>query len=334
MSIQQEERSAVLQARDLAKRYLVRQSGRRRSGPRQSFMAVLEFDIDLRAGQTVALVGESGSGKSTVARLLAQLIAATGGQVLLHGKQVNATRGRRRRAYVGQVQLLLQDPFASLNPIHTIRYQLSRVLRIHGYARSNADCDAQLDELLTRVHLTPPERFLDKFPHELSGGQLQRIAIARTLAAKPTVLLLDEPVSMLDVSIRLGLLNLLDSLRREENLAMLYITHDIASARYFSERTIVMYKGLAVEGGSSEEVTQAPAHPYTQLLIASAPDPHRTEEQQDTAETAGSGPGEWATGCVFARRCPFAMDVCRSMTPPVAELTAGHWTRCWLHAQQ
>ena len=170
--------------------------------------------------------------------------------------------------------MILQDPFASLNPIHTVRYHLTRSLRIHGHAGKNAaELEANLADLLRRVSLTPAERYLSKFPHELSGGQRQRVAIARALGADPDVLLADEPVSMLDVSIRLGVLNLLRDLKERLHLAILYITHDIASARYFADETMVMYAGRMVEGGDSETVTQSPAHPYTRLLISSAPDP-------------------------------------------------------------
>jgi len=212
-----------------------------------------------------------------------------------------------------------------------VRYHLTRVLRIHGYLRRGVDADELLGELLTRVQLSPPERFLDKLPHQLSGGQLQRVAIARTLAARPTVLLADEPVSMLDVSIRLGILRLLTRLKEEEHLALLYITHDIASARYFSEETLVMYRGHLVEGGPSEEVTQHPAHPYTQLLISSAPDPDRHGADDPPAARPPGRRRPDATGCPFAGRCPQTMDLCLHAMPEVTDLGEGHWARCWLH---
>ncbi len=185
--------------------------------------------------------------------------------------------------------MIFQDPFASLNPVHTVRYHLTRALRIHGNAGNDrrgpragarATCS-------TGCSLTPPERYLDKFPHELSGGQRQRVAIARALGADPEALLADEPVSMLDVSIRLGVLNLLRDLKERLNLAILYITHDIASARYFADETLVMYAGRMVEGGDSETVTQHPAHPYTRLLIDSAPDPDRIDRRRRRRPTRG-----------------------------------------------
>src|SRR6201996_225163 len=271
------EETVVLEAEGLTKHFPVRGGGREmlRSG-HQYVHAVDDVALSLHRGRVTALVGESGSGKSTVARLLAQMQPPTGGAVRLHGKEVAVRGGRRFRAYCRSVQLIFQDPFASLNPVHTVRYHLTRALKVHGHAGHGArELEEALAELLGRVRLTPAEQYLAKYPHELSGGQRQRVAIARALAAEPEVLLADEPVSMLDVSIRLGVLNLLRDLKEQFNLAVLYITHDIASARYFADETLVMYAGRLVEGGDSETVTQSPAHPYTRLLIASAPDPAR-----------------------------------------------------------
>ncbi len=295
--------------------------------------------LTLRRGRVTALVGESGSGKSTVARLLAQLYPRTAGTVRLHGEPVTVRGGRPFRAYARRVQLIFQDPFASLNPVHTVRYHLTRALRIHGNAgRTAADLDAALAKLLERVALTPAERYLDKFPHELSGGQRQRVAIARALGADPDVLLADEPVSMLDVSIRLGVLNLLRDLKERLHLAILYITHDIASARYFADETLVMYAGRLVEGGDSETVTQSPAHPYTRLLIDSAPDP---DQITGDAVAAGRerGDGEPPSlirppaGCRFHPRCPAAMPRCAADLPPRLEVgdRPDHWAACWLY---
>ncbi|MGO4856323.1 ABC transporter ATP-binding protein [Arthrobacter sp. 2MCAF14] len=325
----------VLEATGLGKTFNLS----RAVGGQRRVVAVDAVNLALCAGSTVALVGESGSGKSTVARLLAQLLPASAGVVRLHGEPVHPRTGRQRRRYVGEVQLLLQDPFASLNPVHTIRYQLTRVLRLHGNRSGRQRVEEQLEELLSTVQLHPASQFLDKYPHELSGGQLQRIAIARTLAASPSVLLLDEPVSMLDVSIRLGILNLLATLKQQQELAILYITHDIASARYFADEILVMYRGHVVEQGPSESVTQHPTHPYTQLLIESAPDPAR--RGRNAAEVAGIGQGGGAasaatpTGCPFARRCPYAMPVCSTEMPAVSAVdTEGHEVRCWLNTPE
>jgi peptide/nickel transport system ATP-binding protein len=344
----------VLEAIGLTKHFPVRRSLRGFFSKQQNVVhAVDDVNLTLRRGQVVALVGESGSGKSTMARLLAQLYPRTGGDIQLHGTSTHVRPGRQFRGYAARVQMIFQDPFASLNPVHTIRYHLTRALRIHGNAGKGADGLQQaLEQLLERVQLTPATRYLDKFPHELSGGQRQRVAIARALAADPEALLADEPVSMLDVSIRLGVLNLLRDLKERLSLAILYITHDIASARYFADDTMVMYAGRMVEGGSSEVVTQHPAHPYTQLLINSAPDPDRILGEgtpDDTEDTSGGEPPSLIdppSGCRFNPRCPHAMEICRTELPPrfdipvPVELSAHigtpvgeespHWAACWL----
>jgi peptide/nickel transport system ATP-binding protein len=323
----------VLEAEGLTKHFPVQRTGREalRRGSKVVH-AVDDVRLVLRRGTVTALVGESGSGKSTVARLLAQLQPHTGGEIKLHGDVVSA-RGRKFRAYCRSVQMILQDPFASLNPVHTVRYHLTRALRIHGHAgRGSAELEAALAELLGKVQLLPAEQYLPKFPHELSGGQRQRVAIARALAAQPEALLADEPVSMLDVSIRLGVLNLLRDLKERLDLAILYITHDIASARYFADETMVMYAGRMVEGGDSETITQSPAHPYTRLLIESAPDPDRIgagagagacPTRAESAEFGDSDdlgePPSLITppaGCRFHPRCPHVMDRCRTELPP------------------
>jgi peptide/nickel transport system ATP-binding protein len=291
--------------------------------------AVVDVDLDLFAGHTVALVGESGSGKSTIARMLAQLTKPSVGEILLRGTPIAVKGGRARRRYARSVQLLFQDPFSSFNPVHRLRYELTRVVKLHRDSRRK-EIDGVLGELLRTVQLSPPDEFLDKFPHQLSGGQLQRIAIARTLAASPQVLLLDEPVSMLDVSIRLGVLNLLNRLKEQEQLAMLYITHDIASARYFADSVQVMYRGHVVESGPAEAVTQNPAHPYTQLLIAASPDPARRHAPVAEVPRPSGAVDVAAGGCPFTKRCPFVMPKCAEM-PPKFELGPEHRAACWLH---
>jgi peptide/nickel transport system ATP-binding protein len=324
--------AAVLEARDLTRHYRLRRTGGM-FGRKTRLRAVDGISLALRAREVVALVGESGSGKSTVARVLARLEPATSGDILLDGEPVRTDSGRGFRDYCRQVQIVFQDPYSSLNPLHTVRYHLSRPLKIHHYARGGSDLEDRLQSSLARVSLGPASQFLDKLPHELSGGQRQRIAVARAIAAGPRVLLADEPISMLDVSIRLGVLNLLEELKEELDLAMLYITHDIASARYFAQTTLVMYAGELVEGGASEEVTQRPAHPYTQLLISSAPDPERLDRPVPGGR-AGEPPSLTAppSGCRFHPRCPFAMPVCSTTAPPAVRLDANHWARCWLHS--
>ncbi|MET0780484.1 MAG: ABC transporter ATP-binding protein [Microbacterium sp.] len=316
-----DEDAPVLQAVALRKYFKLR--------GKQIVHAVDDVDLALYRGKVVALVGESGSGKSTIARLLAQLMPATGGRLLLHGEDAT-TKGRRSfRRYVGRVQMIFQDPFGSLNPVHTVRYILTRSLRIHRGRLRGTEMEEALVELLERVQLQPAERYIDKFPHELSGGQRQRVAIARALAADPEVLLADEPISMLDVSIRLGILNLLQDLRDRLHLAILYITHDIASARYFADRTMVMYAGRIVESGDSESVTQDPKHPYTQLLVRSAPDPDDLEARAHGARGEAPSLVRPPSGCRFNPRCPFATDLCRTEVPPLMTVGAEREAACW-----
>src|SRR6266704_2436084 len=222
-------------------------------GAQQSVHAVEDTSFALYPGRATALVGESGSGKTTVARILAGLYSPSSGTIRFRGETAKLTDKSYLQAYRRNVQLVLQDPFSSLNPVHDVRYHLARPLRIFKHAQSRNQETEQILSLLNRVNLSPAEQFIQKYPHQLSGGQRQRVSIARALAVQPEVLLADEPVSMLDVSIRLDILNLLLRLKDEERLALLFITHDIASARYFAEDTLVMYAGQMVEGGPSDE---------------------------------------------------------------------------------
>jgi peptide/nickel transport system ATP-binding protein len=232
---------------------------------------------------------------------------------------------------------VFQDPFSSLNPIHTVRHHLERPVKLHQ--GQDAKVGQEIVSLMEQVRLTPAKNFLAKYPHELSGGQRQRVSFARALAARPSVLLADEPVSMLDVSIRLEMLGLLDDLRQRFRLAMLYITHDIASARYFADEILVMYAGEIVERGPAEEITQLPAHPYTQLLVASAPDPDNLgsvlrggSRRQGSAEVSGRPQNldRAATqGCPFNPRCPFADDRCRREDPALMPISDTRGAACW-----
>ena len=316
---------AVLEGRQLVKSFSVKQ-GRSPLARSTRVHAVENVTVRLEAGKVTALVGESGAGKTTVARMLAKIIKPDAGEVLLDGKR--APSGRPR-SYAAQVQMIFQDPFSSLNPVHRIRHHLMRPLEIHHMTGGNVD--KAIAELLSRVALKPAENFTNKFPYELSGGQRQRVAIARALAVRPRVLLADEPVSMLDVSIRLGVLNLLADLRDRDHLAILYVTHDIASARYLADTIVVMYAGQLVESASSVSLTDSPAHPYTQLLLSAAPDPDRTEPPHIDDRGAPPSLSAPPSGCRFHPRCPFAMDICKRQVPPSITVSEGHTAACWLH---
>jgi peptide/nickel transport system ATP-binding protein len=294
--------------------------------------AVANVSFGLYQGAVVALVGESGSGKSTVAKLLAGQERRTHGTITLNGKPIDIHGGRAFRRYKREVQYVFQDPFSSLNPVHTVEYTLARPVRLHQ--PEVKDVKKAVTALLEQVSLTPANQFIGKYPYELSGGQRQRVSFARALAARPNVLLADEPVSMLDVSIRLEMLALLNDLRTRLNLALLYITHDIASARYFADEVLVMYGGKLVERGPAEDITQVPAHPYTQLLIASAPDPDNLGSELKSVNV-GTGAGRAgnigpaATGCPFSNRCPLVVDKCKRDNPALQLLTPNRAAACW-----
>ncbi|MBU5423656.1 ATP-binding cassette domain-containing protein [Cellulomonas hominis] len=254
---------STLEFRGVTKKYRVRGAG--------EMLALDDVSFSLTSGETIALVGQSGSGKSTIAKIITQLERATSGDVLLDGQPI-PRRGRGLRRYRQQVRMVFQDPFASLNPYHTIRHHVERPLRLDHVVPKD-QVDAEVLRLLDRVHL--PADVVDRRPHELSGGQRQRVAIARALASRPSLLVADEPVSMLDVSIRLGVLNLLAELQRESDLGVLYITHDLATARHFSDRIMVLHHGVVVERGASDDVILRPQHPYTRALRDASPDPDK-----------------------------------------------------------
>ncbi|KSV70329.1 peptide ABC transporter ATPase [Sinorhizobium sp. GW3] len=234
--------------------------------------AARSISFSLHAGRALAVVGESGSGKTTCARIAMREYEPSEGRLLYKGKPVDAAGSKEIADYRRSVQMIFQDPFASLNPAHTIAYHLKRPLMLHRSDIRGAAVDEEIKALLRQVKLDP-EIVAPKYPHELSGGQRQRVNIARALAAKPEVIVADEPTSMLDVSVRLGVLNLLSEMKREMNLGLLYITHDIATARYVAEDIAVMYAGQIVEWGNTGKVIDNPAHPYTKLLLSAVPDP-------------------------------------------------------------
>jgi peptide/nickel transport system ATP-binding protein len=295
--------------------------------------AVDDVSFALRPGTITALVGESGSGKSTVARLLTRLYVPTAGRVVYDGKNLASTRSRRALLrYRSQVQMIFQDPFGSLNPVKTVKHHLVRPLRIHHvvpYDRINE----RVHELLETVGLAPAERFVSKYPHELSGGQRQRVSIARALAVEPRVVVADEPISMLDVSIRIGILNLMTDLKVQQNLAFLYVTHDLASARYVADDVLVMYAGQIVEHGPAEQVLSEPLHPYTQLLLDSVPDPSLGERAEiEVRKGHAAAAVDPPHSCRFVDRCPIAIDVCSQVRPELAEARPRHSARCHVNA--
>jgi len=292
--------------------------------------AIDELDLSLYEREIVAVVGESGSGKSTLARLFAMAAQPTSGEIRFRGRSLKEIRSRRDLlAYRGQVPMVFQDPFSSLNPVHTIGYTLDRGLKLHRPSLSRAEREAEAARALEAVGLSPARVTMAKYPHELSGGQCQRVGFAEALSYHPKLVLADEPVSMLDVSIRIGILNLMSDLREHEGVSFLYITHDVASARYIADRVLVMYAGHLVEEGPTEDVIQRPKHPYTQLLLSAVPDPRAELGLADTSDV-GEPPRviEPKEGCRFQPRCPYAVARCETETPILRELRPRRLVAC------
>lgn len=297
---------------------------------RKQVRALGGVDLDIAHGEIVALVGESGSGKSTLARCIARLEQPTAGTFLFEGEDIMVTSKRRAtREYRSAVQMIFQDPFGSLNPVHRIGHFLERPLRIHGAVSGRAALEAAKRRLMAKVGL--PDEMLDRYPHELSGGQRQRIAIARALAVNPRLLLADEPTSMLDVSVRIGVLNLLRTLCEEQGISMLYITHDLASARYLADRIVVMFAGEFVEGGDAMELLARPEHPYTKLLISAVPDPKRTDRFDEVERAQLRREVSHPTQCRWSGQTP---EPCSAEKPVFHRLSENpqHWVRCGLYA--
>jgi peptide/nickel transport system ATP-binding protein len=293
--------------------------------------AVDDLDLAIAEREIVAMVGESGSGKSTVARLLAKVYPPTAGEILYRGRNLASLRRRRDLlAYRGDVTMVFQDPYSSLNPVHTIGYAINRGIKLHRPELGRRERRQEAERILEAVGLVPAPRMLARYPHELSGGQRQRVGFAQALSYRPTVILADEPVSMLDVSIRIGLLNLMAELRRHQGLSLLYITHDIASARYIADRIVVMYAGHVVETGPVDDVLHRPEHPYTRLLLSAVPDPRVTASAVDAGEPPKVT--DPAPGCRFRFRCPYAEKVCGESTPSLRPTGSGRATACHLAA--
>ncbi|HEX3588827.1 MAG TPA: ABC transporter ATP-binding protein [Pseudonocardiaceae bacterium] len=297
---------------------------------RRTLHAVDDADLVINEREIVALAGESGSGKSTIARLLAMVYQPTAGEIYFRGKPLSGLRSRKDvMAYRGEVPMVFQDPFSSLNPAYRVSHGILRSLKLHRPDLSGDEQRAEAERVLEVVGMTPAADVLDRYPYEFSGGQRQRVGFAQALACRPKLILADEPVSMLDVSIRIGVLNLMASLREQEGVSFLYITHDIASARYVADRLVIMYGGHIVETGPTDEVLQNPKHPYTQLLLSAVPDPRAPLTV--TAETDRGEPPKVVNpqpGCRFRRRCPLAIDTCATVTPLPRLLAPNHTASC------
>jgi len=320
----------LLEVRGLTKHFPLRASLRAPFAPRRLLHAVDDVQLAIYPREIVALVGESGSGKSTVARLLALVYRPTRGEMLYRGRSIGTLRSRKEiLTYRSRVQMILQDPYSSLNPVYPASRGIGRALKLHGRAQSGRLRREAVERSLEAVGLSPAAEFVRKYPYELSGGQRQRIGFAQALACGPELILADEPVSMLDVSIRIGVLNLMAELRNREGVSFLYITHDIASARYVADRMFVMYAGHIVENGPVDDVLTRPQHPYTQLLLSAVPDP-RAPRATELAGDTGEPPRvvDPAEGCRFRSRCPQAIEQCGRITPRLRLLRPAHLAAC------
>lgn len=310
----------LLEVTDLKAHYPVRRALTQTvTGQRRRWVhAVDGISISLSRGEMLALVGESGCGKSTTAQAILGMITPTAGSIRLDGTEVAGLSERGLRQMRRRVQMIYQDPYESLDPRFRVRVTMEEPMQVHGIGSSRAERLRLAADALERAGLSPAEAYLDRYPHELSGGQRQRVAIAASLVLGPDLLLADEPVSMLDVSVRAGVLSLLDTLRRDGNMGILMITHDLSTAAHFADRIAVMYLGRIVEQGRAREVVRNPQHPYTKALLSVVPkrDPReRTRPQILTGETPN--PIDIPPGCRFRPRCPLAEDRCALTDPPL-----------------
>jgi oligopeptide/dipeptide ABC transporter ATP-binding protein len=325
----------LLTTRELNKWYGHEPSGLARlfGRPSTRLHAVCDVSITVRSGETLAIVGETGSGKSTLGRLIVRLEDPTSGDVLVDGQSVLGARGDRSQKLRRRVQIILQDPYSTLNPYRTVAASIGEVLKVHGM-QSRAERDRETDRLLEIVGF--PVSMRNQVPGQLSGGGRQRVSIARALAVGPEVIVADEPVSALDVSVQAQVLNLFEKLRDELGLAYVFITHDLAVVKRLADRIAVMYLGRIVEEGPADQIINDPKHPYTQALLDAAP--QLDAQQESLAERAmpslrGDMPNpiEPPPGCVFHPRCPAVMSVCRTTVPAVTEPESGRIVACHLH---
>lgn len=313
--------ASILEVRDLSKHYYLKGNN--------TLKAVDGVSFDVGAGETLSLVGESGCGKSTIGRTILRLVPVTSGSILIDGKRIDTLSGIRLRTLRRRFQVIFQDPFSSLNPRMRIRDILAEPIRNFKLARSSAELNAQISKLIDTVRL--PSDAGGRFPHEFSGGQRQRIGIAKALAAQPDLIVCDEAVSALDVSVKAQIVNLLQDLQADLGLSLLFISHDLAVVEHMTHRVAVMYLGKIVEIGTREQIFTKPHHPYTKALRSAVPLPDPTvKRERITLKGDVPSPINIPSGCRFHTRCPFAFDRCRKEEPAPREISAHHLSACHL----
>jgi oligopeptide transport system ATP-binding protein len=321
--------NALLEVRNLVKHFPV--GGGFLTGTRAVVRAVDGVSFTIGRGETLGLVGESGCGKTTAGRCILRLEQATSGSVLFEGRDLTTADERELRELRRKIQVIFQDPYSSLNPRMTVGQIIAEPLAVHGIVASGAARRARVNDLLRRVGLLP--QHAHRYPHELSGGQRQRVGIARALAMEPALIICDEPVSALDVSIQAQIINLLEDLQAEFGLTYLFIAHDLAVVRHISDRVAVMYLGKIVELANRQDLYDDPLHPYTKALLAAVPIPDPELEARRARVVLGGevpSPLNPPAGCVFHPRCPIAIERCRGEIPPLREVKPGHWAACIL----
>ncbi|NTW12572.1 MAG: ABC transporter ATP-binding protein [Anaerolineales bacterium] len=293
--------------------------------------AVDGVDLQLRRGEVIALVGESGCGKSTLALTLMLLEEVTEGNIIFEGKDITHAGAKERKALRQRIQMVFQDPYESLNPTQTIEEIVTEPVIVHGLTPNHDERRERVINALEDAGLKPAEDYLHRFPHQLSGGQRQRVVIAGALVLEPHLLLADEPVSMLDVSIRAEIINLLADLRRTRGISVIFITHDLGTVGYFADRVAVMYLGRIVELGTMREVLKNPQHPYTQALLSVIPVPNpRLRKKRLVLQGETPNPINLPAGCRFHPRCPVAIDICKQSDPALMKVTDAHQAACLL----
>jgi len=302
--------------------------------PPLTLRAVDGVSFQLAKGEAISLVGESGSGKTTLGKTLLRLYEPTSGRIVFKGRDVTKLEDEDLLWYKRETGLVQQDPYGAMPSFMTIYRILEEPLIIHKVG-TKEERSERIFKALEEVRLTPVEDFAFKYPHMLSGGQLQRVAIARALILRPSFVVADEPVSMLDASVRVEILTLMRELQEKMGISFVYITHDLSTTRYFSERIFIMYAGHLIEQAPSKGLVREPLHPYSQALINAIPDPDPENRKRLRQVPPGEPPSliNPPPGCRFHPRCPYAMDVCRKQEPPEVEVRSGHVVKCWLYAK-